>query len=142
MAKYLTDRHEIARAMNFGEYPVVRINLETPQPGWDDAFVGDRVMVYNGPERKDAIRCTIHKFSDEPNRYTLMPDTICLQQEFGYNDVSEMCSWAQAPMIYPGKELVVIEDYPNARRCKVHMMRVSKCAGKFVYPTCYLEEVE
>ena len=28
--KYLTDRQEIAQAMNFGKYPVIRIDVETP----------------------------------------------------------------------------------------------------------------
>lgn len=142
--KYLTDRHDIAKAMNFGKYPVVRINLETPRAGWDDNYEGDKILVAvkGDSDRGDYIRCQLNKFGDEPNRYSLMPEAMCLDNGFGYSDVIEMLEWAQAPVIHPGEKVIVIEDYPAQRTCKVHVMQASKNARKFVYPTCYLEELE
>ena len=141
---YLKSRRDIAEAINFGWYQVVKINRETPAPGWDDNFVGDKVLVAPEGEidRSKFIRCQIHKFGDEPERYSLMPETIVLQDGFGYSDVIEMTEWAQAPVIRAGEIVVVIEDYPKAKTCAVHLMRVSKLNGKFVFPTCYLEELE
>ncbi len=142
--KYLTERSQIAKAMNFGKYPVVRINLETPKAGLDDCFLGDSVLVAQShtEERADHIRCQIHKFGDEPYRYTLMPEAICLDASFGYHDVIEMLEWAQAPVIYAGEKVIVIEDYPQKKTCRVHLMKVSDKVKKFVYPTAYLEECE
>lgn len=142
--KYLTERKQIAQAMNFGRYPVLRIDLETPQQGWDDCFAGDKVMVDAGSSegRGDYVRCQLHKFGDEPKRYTVMPEPLFLDSSFGYTDVKEMLTWAQAPVIRPEETVIVIEDFPKKKICRVHKMKVSKCNGKFVYPTCYLEEIE
>ena len=144
MKRYLTKRTEVAEAINFGRTPVLRIDLETPKAGWDDNFIGDRVLVsVNGSgNREDCIRCQLHKFGDEPNRYTLMPENMFITNSFGYADAAEMVAWAQAPTIKAGETVIVFEDYPKARECKVHVMRVSDNVGKHVYPTCYLEEVE
>ena len=141
MKKYLTDRKEIAQAMNFGKYPVLRIDLETPKAGWDDMFEGDLVRV-RSQKYDSEIRARINKFSDEPMRYSIMPVAVCLSSNFGYSDVVEMLGYAQAPLIHAGETVVVIEDYPKARACRVHVMKVSERVGDFVYPTCYLEEAE
>lgn len=143
MKKYLTDRKEVAKAMNFGKYPVLHIDLETPKAGWDDNFVGDKVLVAmpGDTERSAFIRCEIHKFGDQPYVYSLMPECICIDDSFGYYDVMEMLAWAQAPVIRPGEEVIIIEDWPKAGRCCVHKMRVTN-ASEWVYPTCYLEEIE
>ncbi len=143
--KYLIKREEIAKAINFGSTPVLHIDLETPKPGWDDLFVGDCVQVdpVGTYDRSKWIRCEIHKYGDEPYRYTLMPESICLDNSFGYRDVMEMLKWAQAPVMHPGEREIVIEDYPKDRTCRVHRMKVSdRCSDPFTFPTCYLEEVE
>lgn len=142
--KYLTDRQEIAEAMNFGKYPVLCVNLETPKAGWDDCYEGDKVLVAPSEySRKDeCIRCVINKFGDEPERYSLMPNPVFLQDSFGYSDVKEMLGWAQAPVIHPSEVVIVIEDHPQHRTCRVHKMQVSKTVEKFVFPTCHLEEIE
>jgi len=142
--KYINDRHEIAKAMNYGHYPVLHIDLETPMRGWDDAYEGDRVVVVpkNATCSEQHVRARINKFADEPDRYTVMPDPIFLDSSFGYSDVIEMMKWAQAPRIMEGQEVIVVEDWPKAGRCAVHKMRVSKCARPFTFPTCYLEDID
>lgn len=141
--KYLTDRQEIAQAMNFGKYPVVRINVETPKAGWDDVFEGDLVKVAS-PTRRDPnsyIRAKLAKYPDDGGRYAIMPDSVCLHSSFGYGDVIEMLGYAQAPMLHAGEMVVVIEDAPTQRLVKVRMMKVSDKVRDFVFPTCYLEDV-
>ncbi len=144
MNRFLTDRKEIAEAMNFGKHPVLRIDLETPKAGWDDMYVGDKVRIAPKKPRWEGhvIRGTIHKFSDEPERYSIMPSSVYLKDSFGYSDVIERLAWAQAPLIHAGETVVVIEDFPNDKSCTVHMMKVSDTIGEHVFPTCYLEEIK
>lgn len=141
--KYLIDRQEIAQAMNFGKYPVVRIDVETPKAGWDDVFEGDLVRVESPSKRHPGsyIRGRVMKYPEEENRYTIMPDTVCLHSDFGYGDVIEMLGYAQAPMLHAGETVVVIEDAPKYRYARVRMMKVSDTVRDFVYPTCYLEDI-
>lgn len=139
--KLLTDRKEIAQAMNFGKYPVVRIDVETPKAGWDDVFEGDLVRVESQSKRYPGsyIRGRVMKYPEDGERYSIMPETVCLHNDFGYGDVIEMLGYAQAPMLHAGETVVVIEDAPKQRAVRVRMMRVSDSVRDFVYPTCYLE---
>lgn len=138
---YLTDRKEIAQAMNFGKYPVIRIDVETPVR--DGVLQGDRVKVAAPSARypDNYIRGRVKKFDDD-DRYVIMPDNVSLKSGFGYLDVIESLGWAQAPMLHAGETVVVIEDAPESRMCMVRMMRVSDSVRDFVYPTCYLEDKE
>lgn len=139
--KIMTDRHEIAQALNFGKYPVVRINVETPKAGWDDVFMGDLVRVASPSEKypDSYIRGRVMKYPDSSG-YAIMPDTVCLHDDFGYEDVIKMLRYAQAPMLHAGETVVVIEDAPKQRAARVRLMRVSSHIKDFVYPTCYLED--
>lgn len=139
--KYLTDRQEIAQAMNFGKYPVIRIDVETPVR--DGVLQGDAVKVAAPNDRyHDNYICgRVMKFDDD-DRYAIMPENVCLKSSFGYSDVVRMLGYAQAPMLHAGEVVVLIEDAPKQRAAKVRMMRVSDCVRDFVYPACYLEEEE
>ncbi len=138
--KYLTDRQEIAKAMNFGKYPVIRIDVETPES--EGVFRGDLVKVAAPSARypDNYIRGRVTKFDDEGDRYVIMPDAVCLKSSFGYSDVVEMLGYAQAPMLHAGEEVVLIEDAPKQRAARVRMMRVSDSVRDFVFPACYLED--
>lgn len=137
--KYLTDRQEIAKAMNFGKYPVIRIDVETPVR--DGALQGDMVKVAapNARYPDNYIRGRVMKFDDD-DRYVIMPENVCLKSDFGYGDVIESLGWAQAPMLHAGEAVVVVEDAPERRMCMVRMMRVSNSVRDFVFPTCHLED--
>lgn len=138
--KYLTDRQEIAKAMNFGKYPVIRIDVETPES--EGVFRGNLVKVAAPSVRypDNYIRGRVTKFSDEGDRYVIMPDAVCLKASFDYSDVVEMLGYAQVPMLHAGEEVALIEDAPKQRTARVRMMRVSDNVRDFVFPTCYLED--
>lgn len=138
--KYLTDRHEIAMAMNFHKYPVIRIDMETPKKGYKGLYYGDEVEVAtpkpgypDSRERGNLIFCD--------GKYQITSHGCCLSADFGYVDVMEDLMWAQAPQLHKGETVVVIEDYPIHRMCKVHMMRVPDHVSSFTTPCCTLEEV-
>lgn len=137
--KYLTDRQEIAQAMNFGKYPVIRIDVETPVR--DGALQGDVVKVAAPSARyPDNYICGRVMKYDDDDRYVIMPDSVCLKADFGYSDVVRMLGYAQAPMLHAGEDVVLIEDAPKQRAARVRMMRVSDSVRDFVFPTCRLED--
>lgn len=142
--KYLTDRQEIAKAMNFGIFPVIRIDVETSKAGYDGVFEGDFVKVATPSSRypDSSVRARVMKFKEDGDKYAIMPETVCIHDSFGYGDVLEMLKFAQAPMLHAGEEVVVIEDFPKQKMVRVRMMKVSDHVQSFVYPTCYLEDIE
>ena len=143
MKKYLTDRKEIALALNFGKYPVLRIDVETEMKGYPNCYKGDlvRVSSANSVNPEHCIRATLESFPEDGGKYAIMPASVCLHSDFGYSDVIEEMRYAQAPLIRAGETVVVIEDYPQRKKCKVHMMKVSDSVRDHVFPTCYLEEL-
>lgn len=138
----LTDRQEIASAMNFGKYPVIRIDMETPKRGYEGLFYGDRVEVMTPTADYPYSRENgnlIYTADDE--RFSITANSMCLHADFGYSDVIEELKWAQAPKLHAGDVVVVIEDYPIGRYCVVHMMKVPEHIAKFTTPCCKLEEL-
>lgn len=142
--KYLTDRQEIAKAMNFGMFPVIRIDVETPKAGWDGIYEGDFVKVASPSQRypDSFVRGRVMKYEEDGDKYAIMPETVCLHDSFGYEDVLEMLKFAQAPMLHAGDTVIVIEDLPKQKKAGVRMMKVSDHVQSFVYPACYLEDVK
>lgn len=138
--KYLKNRQEVAKAMNFGKYPVLRINRETPKEGYKDYFVGDLVKVMTPSKSHPDLYATGTLYWSE-GKYGVMTDCTCLHDDFGYYDVKEMLARAQDPVLHAGETVVVVEDYPNLRSCTVHMMKVSDHVNGFVYPCCTLVEI-
>ena len=139
--KYLTKREEVALAMNFGKYPVIHINRETPKDGYKDFYVGDLVKVMTpSPRYPDSYATGDLYFSE--GKYGVLTDCVGLHRRFGYHDVMEMLKVAQAPVLHAGETVVVIEDFPNRGICTCHMMKVSDRVNPHVYPCCTLEEIE
>ena len=138
--KYLIDRQEIAYAMNFGRFPVVKINLETPKDGFGDYFKGDLVKVMT-PTKSHPDHYATGKLYCENGKFGVLTDVTALHDRFGYSDVMEQLEIAQAPVLNAGETVVLIEDYPNQRMCKVRMMKVSDHVNSHVYPCATLEDV-
>ena len=129
--KYLTDRSQIAVAMNFGKYPVLYIDLDnkiydTPEHP-SDFCVGSKCKL--DWEHKDrayegmSARCTLC-YSE--GRYTLNQEGCCLHNCFGRSDVLEMVEWACVPMLRCGQTVIVVEDYTKQKMCKVRVMKVAE----------------
>ena len=102
--KYLTDRTEIGKAINFGKHPVLFINRENrPYPD----FGGDY-----------SIGCKVRVAYDNGM------EGMTLKASFGRSDVLDMVEWAQAPVVRKGQTVVVVEDWPSEGKCSVRLMKV------------------
>lgn len=138
--KRLNDRQEIAYAMNFGRYPVLRIDMETPAAGFDDYYKGDLVKVMTPSKTHPDLYATGRLYC-ENGKIGVLTHATCLHDSFGYSDVIEQLEIAQAPVLHAGETVVLIEDYPNQRWCMVRMMKVSDRVNPHVYPCATLENV-
>lgn len=102
----INDRTEVARALNFGEYPVLTIDLADRD---EYGLVGCKVKIDNGTFRTGEqyfVRATIRVYSDEQTLTTSGANTY-LKASYGYSDVKEMLEWAAAPVIKPNQDVVL-----------------------------------
>lgn len=139
---YLTNRNEIAAAMNFGEYPVLTINLENRPYEGSDYARGCRVRVaWDSSERRYAGMTTHGNLYIENGRFEISSEGACLSASFGYRDVMEMAAEANVPVVHRGQVVVVIMEIPSRQTCMVHMMRVSERINIHCSTVCHLEEI-
>ena len=128
---FIVDRQEIGLAMNFGKFPVLWMEIGNTKRGWEAG------KVYEGCKARITSRTTSHgdliytgqltMFNDEQKEdvaaFPWMWDRIhlsswgaCLKADFGYHDVIEDLENAQAPMLEPDQEVIVVfKDSPNER---------------------------
>lgn len=103
----IQNRTEIARAINFGEYPVLTIDLADRD---EYGLVGCKVRIDNGYFRTGEryfVNATLRVWSDE-KYLTTSGENDVLKASYGYSDVQEMIEWANAPVIKPDQEVLVI----------------------------------
>lgn len=145
--KYLTDRHEIAKAMNFGKHPVLYINMENRpfaelNPDSDYA-VGCRVRVHwdsNKPGYQDMY--SNGQIYHSGGEIKIGSEGACLKADFCREDVIAMYHLANIPMIHKGDTVVVVEDYPGKKMCKVRVMKMPDRFDRFCQTMCALEDID
>lgn len=140
--KFLKDRHEIAKAINIDETPVIVMNVRECMKGYDRCYEGDKVVVND-------IRCKVEMFGDGKNEgiyapqlykeICLMPEADVLSAGFGYHDVMEDAEWRKAMRLTEGGEVLVIFDAGNG--CHIRRMKVGKVT-RWVFPAATLEDVD
>ena len=104
--KLLKDRKELAMAMNFGRYPVLRIDLADAD---DYGLKGCRVRIDAGTFRSgdpDISPATLRVYRDE-RKLTPSCSGSVLSASFTYHDYVEMTENAMAPLIHPDEDVVV-----------------------------------
>lgn len=104
--KLLKDRHELALAMNFGKYPVLRIDLAEAD---DYGLVGSKVRIAAGTFRDGnphIVKAQLRVYRDE-KKLTTFHGCIGLSADFTYYDYVEMAENAMAPLIHPDEDVVI-----------------------------------
>ena len=110
----INDRQAVAKAINFGEYPVITIDLADRD---EYGLKGSKVRIDNGTFRTGEryfIRATIRVYNDEQVLGTYSSGT-CLHADYSYSDVAEMIEWAAAPVIKPDQDVLVMVIDSKAR---------------------------
>lgn len=130
--KIISGKTEIAAAINFGRYPVIRIDLsKTDLYG----VVGAPVRIDNGTFATGEpyfVRGYLRTFKDE-NVLTFNAGGVALKANLSYSDYERMLEYTNAPIIKPDQDIMV---------CMVDSKRRFVCApvvlrtGKRVDPYC------
>ena len=141
--RYLTDRQEIAEAMNFGKYPVLTLNREN-RPFEDNDFsegCGVRLAWDRKDSRYEGMTSSGNLYRDENGKMGISGGGAHLKESFGYMDVMEMADRANWPVIHRGQEVVVVEEWPSKRECTVRLMKVSDRIDIHCVTMAVLEEL-
>lgn len=109
--RFITERTEIARTINFHEMPVVKMDLAKKT---EYGLVSEKVNIDNGTFRDGTpyyIHSDIRIYRDE-KKLTFHRGCTCLTDSFGYSDIVEMLETANAPIIKADSDfcLVVIDS--------------------------------
>ena len=158
--RFLTDRREIAKAMNFGKYPVVMFDLDCPKKGWDDVYEGTKVRLDTGKTFSDGLPwiepCDLAIYVD--NFHEGIENTVenrlaskiyighgatFITNSFGAEDVLNMANDAMAPMVRPGEKVIVVykATVNGGLRTWVRVMKVSDRIDIHCSTVGYIEDV-
>lgn len=102
----LKERTEIAKAINFGKYPVIKIDLSDRD---EYGIKGTKVRIDNGTFKSGEayfINATIRAFSDE-KILTISQGCGMLVDRLTYADYMEMIEYANAPIIKANQEILI-----------------------------------
>ena len=118
----LTERTEIAKAINFNEYPVVKIDLADVD---DYGVKGTKVRIDIG--KAYHLNAVIRAYSDEKVLTTQQYGTM-LTKDVSYNDYMEMVEYATAPIIKPDQEIVIFLF--NSKKREVYEPAIIKTGAR------------
>lgn len=128
--KYLTDRTEIAEAMNFGKHPVLYIDLENrPAKSYapdSDFCVGCDVKVaWDAVNPRYAGMYSRGHIYMENGEFGISGNPGCLSASFGREDVLDHYHWANTPLVHKGQTVILVIDQPSLHQCRVAVMKVA-----------------
>jgi len=112
--KKLTDRTEIAKALNFGKYPVLTIDLAKCD---EYGLKGSPCRIDFGQFRDGSKwyeRAEIRVYKDE-RKLTFSGFCDCLSSSYSYHDFEEDMKFAIAPIVKPDSEIAVSVFDSNRR---------------------------
>lgn len=139
--KVITNRYEIAQALNFGRYPVIKINC-TPKANDPEVIEGGAVKVLTDERRLLVERCTVNLYANEygndgHRNMSIGSAGVMLSASFSRKDVEEMATYANAPLIKKGDAVVFVL---LGRRAAAVVLAEVKETRKFCQKSAWLED--
>lgn len=107
--KILKDRQEIAKAMNFGKYPVLYLDLAKDElQGYENCYKGQRIKMPREWNGEKFWSCGNLAYWGDTNEMTITGEGACLKAGFGYGDIEQMIINANAMEVKGEQEVVVV----------------------------------
>lgn len=120
--KILTTAKGMAKAMNFGKYPVLRMNMDTKE--------GSKAVVLGKSDRYGELRyrCTlsIDFYKEGDGLLYLSTEASCIKAEYSWKDHLEDAEFANAPVISPDQVVAVYVYSAEARLGYVRLVKSEK----------------
>ena len=125
--KEITNRQEFAKAVNFGEHQVIKIDLNQ-KPFMDTIYTGDKVKVDFGRFRTGERHLASGEilYNIKENTIEVASYGVCLSARFCYEDAMERVEYAQAPIIDDGDEVVIIIHNSLTRDFRAYLATAKK----------------
>lgn len=141
--KFLTDRQEIAMAINFGKYPVLSIDRDNRPYESSDYAKGCRTRVaWDHSNPRYAGMTTHGNLYYENGKYAISSEGGMLTASFGYSDVMRMVTEANAVVVHKGQTVVVVENWSTQKMCRVRVMKVSDRIDTQCMTVATLEDID
>ena len=120
--KTITNRQDFGTKVNFGEYPVIKIDM-SQKPFMDTIYHGDKVRVDFGHYRSGHrnLGCGELIYNIKDNTYEIASYGICLTKDFCYEDAMEQVEYSQAPIINEGDKVVIVLYNSKEKDIKVYL---------------------
>ena len=107
--KTLTDRQEIAKAINLGKYPVLYLDLAKDElKGYEGCYQGQRCKFRNEWNGQTFFGHGNLSYWGDSKELTITNDSVCLQSRFSFYDLKEMVENANATEVAGEQEVVVV----------------------------------
>lgn len=133
----LTDKKDIAQAINFGKYPVIYIDMSDKD---DYGIKGTKVNIDFGGDYY--VRGTIRAYNDE-KVLTTTSGVVCISNSFSYDDYLEMVEYANAPVIKANQEIVIcMFESANKVGHAPMIIKTGKRVDRFCMTPLTLEKVK
>lgn len=140
--KMLTNREEIAKVLNFNNYPVLTINREDHQGFKNTDFAKGCEIRCEHQNSRYGTRFTRGYLYYQEGQYEISSCGIMITNEFGASQVLEMAKWANTPIVKANQEVVIIEQYPSMNFVIVRLMKTGEKVNPFCQTALKLYDVE
>ena len=135
--RLIKSREEYAKAVNFGKYPVLMIDMN--QKGFmDEIFDGGKVRVdfgyFNDGERY--LDGGEFKYYKKENKFYVASYGCMITKDFTYEDAMEDAEYGNSPIIDEGDEVVIVIHDSKERSVKAY---IAKAVNKRKFCTTMLE---
>ena len=156
--KFLTDRQEIAKAINIDRIPVITFDLTKPMD-YENCYEGSKVNIegaYKGNYSYLTSRCTAHLWGDkeceEVHKTPWLYKNVYLNcygfgisSSFSLHDVEEMVEWSNAIRLTAESPVIVffktVNPFTGKKTGYLRMMKVSKHLDPHCSTVATLEDV-
>lgn len=140
--KLLKDRKELALAINFQKYPVLKIDLADADYY---GLKGCKIRIDAGTFRDGepfTINAELRAYRDECKLTTSAGATV-LSNSFTYKDYTEMVEFAQAPLIKADQDVVVaVYDSSKKMPYAAFLVHTGKTVSKFCSTPLTFEDAD
>jgi len=121
--KVLTDRRQVAEALNFGKYPVLWFDM--------DARKGSKAIVMSRKGLR--LRCELYNGyeTDSDGVYYLLQGATVMSANHGLYDYLEDVEYANAPVIKNNATVVIVEFSRNTNTMRVILQNAGKVSPDY-----------
>lgn len=120
--KVLTERKEIAQALNFGKYPVLTYDADKKE--------GSKARVTNESSRYGTMtyNCVLYrgKQTEDDGAFYLLTEPSMLSSSVSVRDWIESAEFANAPIINPDTEVAILVYSKVLNVTSVHIVKSGK----------------